>query len=123
MKLLIAYNFSTEESNVEAPNFYRACGEQIFPRFSVETSFLPNLRESRLYRLTKLFGVKHSSALTFSVAWWLLLHGHKFDIIVGWITNGIIAAILKSVFGWRSTDVCLILYRLFDSEERGDSQP
>ena len=119
MKLLIAYNFSTEESNVEAPNFYRACGEQIFPRFSVETSFLPNLRESRLYRLIMFFGVQHSFALTFSVAWWLMLHGHKYDIIVGWLTNGLIAAILKSAFGWRSTNVCLILYRLFDSEERG----
>jgi hypothetical protein len=119
MKLLIAYNFSTEESNVEASNFYRACGEQIFPRFSVQTSFLPNLRESRLYRLTTFLGVKHSTALTFSVVWWLFLNGRRFDVIVGWITNGIIAAILKSFLGWRSTGVCLILYRLFDGKERG----
>ena len=119
MKLLFAYNFSTEESNIEAPNFYRACGEKIFPRFSVETSFLPNLRGSLLFRISTYLGVKNSSALTLSLAWWLLLHGHKFDFIVGWINNGIIAAILKSFLGWRSTGVCLILYRLFDSKERG----
>jgi glycosyltransferase involved in cell wall biosynthesis len=58
-------------------------------------------------------------ALTLCVSWWLLRNGHKFDVIVGWITNGIIAAVLKRILRWRNTRVCLILYRLPDEAAGG----
>lgn len=112
MKLLMVYNFSIEEAHVVAPNFYKACAEKVFPGFGVETTFLPNLRTSLLFNFLKLFQIKSRSALTIAVAWWLLKNGHKFDVIMGWSTYGVIAAIIKKIIGWDKTSVCLILYKL-----------
>ena len=119
MKVLIAYNFLTEEAHVEAPNFYRSCAEQIFPKYGIETTFLPNLREHLFFRLLLFVKVKEFHALTASIAWWIFCNGHRFDIIVGWVSNGIIAALLKFFLPWRRTRVCLILYKLPNDNQRG----
>jgi hypothetical protein len=57
--------------------------------------------------------------LTICVGWWLIRNGHRFDVIVGWATYGIIAAILRGILRWHNTRVCLILYRLFDPDSSG----
>lgn len=119
MKLLMAYNFSTEGTHVEAPNFYKCCAEKVFPGFSVSTTFIPDLRGRPLFRFLIVLGVGQEAALTICVGWWLIRNGHKFDVIVGWVTNGIIAAVIKRILRWRNTRVCLILYCLFDPESRG----
>jgi len=110
----MAHNFSVEEANIVAHNFYKACAEKVFPGFSVSTAFLPDLRAGALFGWLTRIGTKESDALTLCVSWWLLRNGRKFDVIVGWITNGIIAAVLKRLLHWRNTRVCLILYRLPD---------
>src|SRR2546425_142327 len=119
MKLLMAHNCSVEEANIEAPNFYKACAEKVFPGFAVSTTFLPDLRAGALFRWFTGIRTGESTALTLCVSWWLFRNGHKFDVIVGWITNGIIAAVLKKVLHWRNTRVCLILYRLPDENAGG----
>src|SRR5882762_3062329 len=108
MNLLMAYNFSMEEVHMEAPNFYKACAEKVFPEFAVSTTFLPALRGGALFTWLTGIGTRESAALNLCVSWWLFRHGHKFDVIVGWITNGIIAAVLKRLLRWRNTRVCLI---------------
>lgn len=119
MKLLMVYNFTTEEAHVDAPNFYRDCAEKVFPEFGVETTFLPNMRTHILFKLLTFLRIKDSSALTVVVIWWVFRNGHKFDIILGWVTNGVIAAILKDLMRWPRTRVCLILYKLPDNKKRG----
>lgn len=119
MKLLMAYNFTTEEAHVETPNFYRACAEQVFPELGVETTFLPNLRTCFLFRFLTFVRIKEASALTTAVTWWIFRNGHKFDVIVGWVTNGIIAAVLKDLMRWPRTRVCLILYKLPGEKRHG----
>lgn len=119
MKLLMAHNFSSEEANIEAPNFYKACAEQVFPGLAVSTTFIPDLRRSALFRRLTRIKVKDATAMTVCVFWWLSRNGQKFDVIVGWITNGIIAAVLKKILHWRNTRVCLILYRLSNKDAGG----
>lgn len=115
----MAYNFSTEEAHVSAPNFYKSCAEKVFPELSVSTTFIPDLRVRPLFRLLTLIRIKQGLALSICVGWWLIWNGHKFDVIVGWVTNGIIAAVLKRILRWRNTRVCLILYRLSGQNSRG----
>lgn len=119
MKMLMAYNFTTEEAHVESPNFYRACAEQVFPELGVETTFLPNLRKSLLFRFLAFARFRKDTALTVAVTWWIFTNGNKFDVIVGWVGNGIIAAVLRHFLRWPSTRVCIILYKLPDEKGRG----
>jgi hypothetical protein len=119
MKLLIAYNFSSEELHISAPNFYKSCAEKVFPQFSVNTTFIPNLRDHFLFRLLVLIGVKQTLALSICVGCWLSWNGHKFDVIVGWVTNGIIVAVLKRILHWHDTRVCLILYHMSGQNSMG----
>ena len=114
MRLLIVYNFAIEEAHVEAPNFYRSCGEKIFPSYGAETDFLPDLRKTFLFRLLTFCRIKRQIAISACLCQWLLLHGRRYDVIVGWIGNGIIASLLKVCLGWRRTRICLILDGLPD---------
>jgi hypothetical protein len=119
MKLLMAYNFTVEEAHVETPNFYRACAEQVFPGLGVKTTFLPNLRTCLLFRLLTFVRCKESIALMIAVTWWIFRNGHKFDVIVGWVAHGIVAAFLRCIMRWPRTRVCLILYKLTDEKRCG----
>jgi len=115
----MVYNFTDEEAHVESPNFYRACAEQVFPELGVETTFLPNLRKSLLFRFLTFARFGKVTALAIAVTWWIFRYGNKFDVIVGWVSNGIIAAVLRHLLRWPSTRVCIILYKLPDENRRG----
>lgn len=112
MKLLMVYNFDHHEAEVENPNFYRSCAEKVFPKLSVSTSFLPDLARSLLYKVLILFKVDKGQAYNVCIFFWLIRYGHKYDVIVGWLTGGIIAGFLKGILRWHNTRVCLILYRV-----------
>src|SRR5882762_9384589 len=91
-RLLIAYSFAGEESEIEAPNFYKSCAEKVFPSFSVDASFLPDVRRERLCIFLTAFGLNQSLAVLACSAVWLVRHGGNFDVIVGWLGNGVMAA-------------------------------
>jgi len=112
VKLLMVYNFDQYEAEVENPNFYRSCAEKVFPKLSVSTSFLPDLAKSLLYKILILFRVDKGQALDVCIFFWLIRYGHKYEVIVGWLTGGIIASFLKGILRWRNTRVCLILYKM-----------
>src|SRR2546425_8404314 len=99
MRVLIAYSFAGEESDIAAPNFYKSCGEKVFPVYSVEVNFLPNLRRHPLFVGLSFLGFKPSAALLACSAWWLARHGKRFDLIVGWLGNGVLAAVLRKFLG------------------------
>jgi glycosyltransferase involved in cell wall biosynthesis len=112
VRLLMVYNFGVEEAHVSAPNFYQRCAESVFPDFGVETEFLPNFRVTWIFRLLVCFGVSADHAKLLCLFGWLVWNGRRYDAIVGWVTNGLIAAALKHLLLWRNTKVVLILYRL-----------
>lgn len=114
MKLLMVYNFDSLEGSIENPNFYKSCAEYIFPKFSIKTSYLPNLKKSVLYKLLVLIRFKKGLAWEICSCFWLIRYGHKYDAIIGWLTGGIIAGFLKRILLWRTTKVCLILYQVPD---------
>jgi len=112
MKLLMVYNFAVEEAHVAAPNFYKRCADTVFPNFGVKTDFLPNLRVTWVFRWMVRCGVPEGHALLLCLFGWLAWHGRRYDAIVGWVTNGLVAATLKHLFRWKQTKLILILYRL-----------
>lgn len=111
-RLLVLYSFSGEEAGIEAPNFYRSCAEKVFPRFSVETTYLPNMRQRRLFQWLCALGLDESLVLMACTGLWVARHGRRFDLMVGWLGNGLVAAGIKRLLHWRCTRVCLLLYRL-----------
>lgn len=119
MKLLMAHNFSTEEAHVDAPNFYHACAQSVFPSRSISTTFLPDLRQSLVFRTLQRFGVSPSLSLLLCTAVWIVRNRKKFDVIFGWLSNGIIVALLRRLFGWRRPSVCVVSYRLWDTSKKG----
>lgn len=119
MKLLMVYNFVDEEAHVQAPNFYRGCAEQVFPSMGIQTDMLPNLRETSLFRCLRALRCRDDWAMMVCVFCWLARHGHRYDVVVGWLANGMMAALLKRVLSWPATSVCLILYKLPGEGEGG----
>ncbi len=119
MKLLMVYNFVDEEQHVTAPNFYRECAEKVFPAEGIETDLLPDLRGAFLFKLLLSLRLRDDRVMMIVVFWWLLRHGRQYDVIVGWLTNGMLAALLKHLPGWSRVAVCLILYKLPKSDGRG----
>lgn len=111
-RLLILYSFSGEEAGIEAPNFYRSCAAKVFPAFFVETTYLPNMRERRLFQWLCAAGLNESLVLMACTGLWVAQHGRKFDLMVGWLGNGLVAAAVKRLFRWRRTRICVLLYRL-----------
>jgi glycosyltransferase involved in cell wall biosynthesis len=108
----MVYNFSVEEAHVMAPNFYQRCAESVFPEFGVKTEFLPNFRSTVIYRFMTGCRIPVNHAMLFCLVVWLVFHGRRYDAIMGWVTNGLVAAMLKNLFRWRQTKVILILYRI-----------
>lgn len=119
MKLLMVYNFVDEEAHVQAPNFYRSCAEQVFPSMGIQTDMLPNLRETRLFWCLRALRCRYDWAMMACVFCWLVRYGHRYDVVVGWLANGMMAALLKRMLGWSATSVCLILYKLPGEGEVG----
>lgn len=118
MKLLIAYNFVVEEAHVEMPNFYKSCAEKIFPEYFETISYLPNFRRSILFKILSRIKMPADISLATCLVWWLIKNGDKYDVIVGWVTNGIIAASIRKIIFWHHYKVCLILYRITDSNPK-----
>lgn len=119
MNLLIAHNFSTEEAHVDAPNFYHSCAQYVFPDFSISTTFLPNLRQSLLFRVLQRVGLNPSLSLPLCTAIWVFRNHKNFDVIFGWLSNGIIVALLRRMCGWSRPGVCVVSYRLWDPSKKG----
>ena len=112
MNLLIVYNFDVLEKNIDCPNFYQSCADKVFPKFSLNVSFLPNFQNLLLYKFLTVINFNTDKAWDICVFFWLAKNGHKYDIILGWLTGGIMAGILKILLKWKSTKVCLILYKV-----------
>jgi len=119
LKLLMVYNFVDEEAHVQGPNFYRMCAEKVFPSEGIQTDLLPNLRATRLFRCLTALHCRDDWAMMACVFMWLVRHGHQYDVVVGWLANGMMAALLKRMLGWSRTSVCLILYKLPGDGESG----
>jgi glycosyltransferase involved in cell wall biosynthesis len=112
MRILIAYNFDYEDNFVIAPNFYKDCAEQIFIKYSNTVTFLPTFKNRIFFKSLAFLGFRESVITNFFTFFWLLINIHKFDIVVGWLLNGIMSSFLKKVLHLNKVKVCLILYHI-----------
>lgn len=112
IRTLIAYSFSGEEADVDAPNFYRRSAETSFAKLDLEPEFLPNLRNASLYRLLRRLGAAHELALPLTLFAWLARHRRRYDIALGWVTNGVVAGWVKFLFPLSAPRVGMILYKV-----------
>ena len=117
MRLLMVYNFAVEEAHVTAPNFYQRCAESVFPDFGIETDFLPDFKVTWVFRCMLRCSIPARHAMLLCLVGWLFWHGRRYDAIVGWVSNGLLAAALKHLLRWRKAKVILILYRLPISDQ------
>jgi glycosyltransferase involved in cell wall biosynthesis len=108
----MVYNFAVEEAHVTAPNFYQRCAESVFPDFGIKTDFLPDFKATWVFRCLLRCGILAKHAMLLCLVGWLFWHGRRYNAIVGWVSNGLLAAALKQLLRWRKTKVILILYRL-----------
>lgn len=118
MKLLMLYNFLESEPEVTAPNFYKCCAENVFPQFGVENYYIPNFKEHKLYKILDEFGFLSEKYKLFCTFLWLAFHGHEYDVMVGWLTNGIVAGVVSNLLKWKNTKVVLILYQIKKNNSR-----
>jgi len=109
-KVLVLYNFEDEEANVIAPNFYKECAIQIFPKNNLDVNFLPEYKNSYVYKVClKLhFGEKVSKRVRYAI--WYLLNLRKYQIILGWLDLGILASFLNFFSIFNKNKIYLILY-------------
>jgi len=112
MKILIAYNFDYEENFQNAPNFYKESAEQIFKKKSNTITYLPNFKNNTFVKVFFFLGFRKSFLTNLAAFIWLLVNIHKFDIVIGWLLNGIMASFCNKVLNLKKVKVCLILYRL-----------
>lgn len=110
--VLVAYDFAGEEGHVEAPNFYRVAAEKVFPPLGLDAEFLPVIRRLRPYLVLRRIGFGHAVASRVAITAWIWAHHRRYDVIMGWLGNGMTVALLRLMVRWRRPRLCLILYRV-----------
>jgi hypothetical protein len=96
------------------PNFYDACARKVFPKHAIQSTFLPDPRQMKIFRYLKKLWIGDKVAELLSTTWWAIHNRKNFDVILGWHGSGDLLAIAGALFRWRKPRICLIYYRLYD---------
>lgn len=115
-KVLVLYNFDDEEGNVLAPNFYKDCAMQIFPKNNLEVYFLPKYKNTFIYNFCLKLYISKSVSKRIRYALWYLCNLNKYDLIIGWLDLGILASIVNYFKIFKKKKIYLILYHINESK-------
>lgn len=115
-KLLILYNFEDEESNIVAPNFYKDCAFEIFPKNDLDVFFLPKYKNSFVFSFCLKLGFSQNTSKRVRYLFWYLFNIRKYDKILGWLDLGLLASFTNYISFFRKREVYLILYNLNENK-------
>lgn len=111
LKILIAYDFEGREGHIEAPNFYRWCATSALRQLGMTVQYLPVLEDLAVVRLCRAVGIARSASRVIGALAWFVRHGRTFDLVFGWLGNGMIPCLVKAVLCWSRPRTCLVLYK------------
>jgi hypothetical protein len=97
------------------PNFYDASARKIFPKYGIQSTFLPDPHTQPLYKYLEKIGFGSELAFTLASTWWTIRNWGKFDIILGW-RNIFFVAIARVLLMRHKPYICMILYRLYNPD-------
>lgn len=111
-KILLLYNFEDEEANIIAPNFYRECATEIFPKNNLDVYFLPKYKNTIIYNFCLKLGFGENTSKRIRYLFWYFFNLRKYDKILGWLDLGILASVTNFFSPFSRNEVYLILYNL-----------
>jgi len=99
-----------------APNFFKECATQIFPKNNLKVYFLPGYKNSFVYIFFLKLHFSKNISKRIRYAFWYLFNLRKYELILGWLDLGILASFINFFSISKKKKIYLILYYIDENK-------